>query len=461
MKEISHVMSRDREDTMNQSAAMSYAAIYARVSTEDQGKGYSIPTQIEACQIFAKEQGYTVPEGNIFVDEGISGATMERPALQQLRELIRTRTISAVLIYDLDRLSRKLVHQLLLTDECEHAEVALHFVLSPNDTSPEGNFILQMKGAVAELERTKILERTRRGRNGRAKAGHVLGGLVPLGYRYVSEPHQGRYVIDEEEAEVVRRVFKMCLDGGTVRGIAIRLTEERVPTAMDRRSRGGGVTKKAAIGVWTQSAVQRLLRNPTYRGTAYFDKRKTIAWEMVQTPQGLKKRRYRGWRAPEAWIALTVPAIIDEPTFQAVQVQLERNKALSFRHGKTPHVYLLRGRWFRCGRCGRAMTGFTNGEGLRYYRCSSHYATLIPAERCRGFIRGEEADTRVWGPSCRSSTIPSSSRLKSPSSGPRFMSKRPSLIRSWPVWTQPWRAVSRKIGAWWTPMSSAPSPRRS
>jgi site-specific DNA recombinase len=372
-----------------------YAAVYARVSTEDQGRGYSIPTQIEACRIFAKEHGYTVPDTHVFLDEGISGAILERPALEQVRSCVRARTIAAVLVYDLDRLSRKLVHQLMLTEECERAEVALHFVLSPADTSPEGTLFLQMKGAFAELDRAKILERTRRGRNGRATAGHVLGGLAPFGYRYVSESHKGHYEIEEAEAAVVRRIFAMCVEGGTVRGIATRLTQERVPTAMDRGPRGGGRKKKDAVGVWALSAVHRLLRNPIYVGTAFFNKRKTVSSQMVQTPDGMKTRRQRGWRDPAAWIALAVPAIIDDASFQAAQAQIERNKALSFRNRKPTRTYLLRGRWFRCGRCGLAMTGYTNNHG-RYYRCSSRQMKTDPAHRCRSQIRGDEAERRVW-----------------------------------------------------------------
>jgi site-specific DNA recombinase len=137
------------------------------------------------------------------------------------------------------------------------------------------------------------------------------------------------------------------------------------------------------------------LRNPIYVGTAYFDKRTTVSWEMVHTPDGMKRRRHRGWRDPEAWIALSVPAIIDEDTFQAAQLQIERNKASSFRNRKPTRPYLLRGRWFRCGRCGLAMTGYTNNHG-RYYRCSSRQMKTDPARRCRGTMRGEVTERRVW-----------------------------------------------------------------
>src|SRR5687767_3203766 len=99
------------------SPGMTYAAIYARVSTEDQGKGFSIPTQIEACQKLAEREGYTVPEAHVLIDEGISGTTMDRPGLRTVRELVQTKAIAAVIVIDPDRLSRNLGHQLLLAEE--------------------------------------------------------------------------------------------------------------------------------------------------------------------------------------------------------------------------------------------------------------------------------------------------------------------------------------------------------
>ena len=93
-----------------------YAAIYARVSTEDQGKGFSIPTQIDACQQLATREGYTVPESHVLIDEGISGTTMDRPSLRKLRDLVNARAIMAAIVYDPDRLSRNLGHQLLLAE---------------------------------------------------------------------------------------------------------------------------------------------------------------------------------------------------------------------------------------------------------------------------------------------------------------------------------------------------------
>src|SRR5919108_2381970 len=171
-----------KEALIDHSNTTQYAAIYVRVSTEDQGKGFSIPTQIEACQQLAAAEGYRVPESHVLIDEGISGTTMDRPGLRTLRDLVNTKAIAAVVVHDPDRLSRNLGHQLLLAEEFERASVKLLIVSHPMEQGPEGWLFFQMRGALAEYERAKTLERTRRGKIGRAKAGHPPGGQVPLGY---------------------------------------------------------------------------------------------------------------------------------------------------------------------------------------------------------------------------------------------------------------------------------------
>jgi site-specific DNA recombinase len=148
-----------------------YAAIYARVSTEDQGKGYSIPTQIEACRRLAQHEGYHIPQDYLIKDEG-SGTTLERPGLRVLRELVRTNSIAAIIIHDPDRLSRNLGHQLLLAEEADKAGIKLLIVSHPLEQGPEGWLFFQMRGALAEYERAKILERMKRGAVGRIQAGH-------------------------------------------------------------------------------------------------------------------------------------------------------------------------------------------------------------------------------------------------------------------------------------------------
>jgi DNA invertase Pin-like site-specific DNA recombinase len=127
-------------------------------------------------------------------------------------------------------------------------------VSHPLEQGPEGWLFFQMRGALAKYERAKILERTKRGMLGRAKAGHAHGGQVPLGYRYVAEPHGGRLEIHEEEAAIGRGIFDLCLSGLSSWSIARRLTAARIPTKRDRYPASGG-RKSVGLGVWNHDDV--------------------------------------------------------------------------------------------------------------------------------------------------------------------------------------------------------------
>jgi site-specific DNA recombinase len=136
------------------------AAVYARVSTDEQGRGYSLPTQLEACREYAERRGFTI--AGEFTDE-FTGTSLDRPGLDQLRDLIATDNIQAIIIYDLDRLSRRAIHQMLLEEEFAKAGLETHYVLGQYDNTPEGRLQKQIKGAIAEYERAKIEERLKRG----------------------------------------------------------------------------------------------------------------------------------------------------------------------------------------------------------------------------------------------------------------------------------------------------------
>lgn len=357
------------------------AAIYARVSSEDQAKGFSIPTQIEACQKLADREGYTVAETSVLVDEGLSGTTMDRPGLRTLRDLVNTKAIMAAIVYDPDRLSRNLGHQLLLAEEFERAGVKLLIVSHPMEQGPEGWLFFQMRGALAEYERAKTQERTKRGMLGRAKAGNPWGGQPALGYRAVREAHKARWEIDDEAAALVRRIFAMCLSGMSTYGITEQLSRERVSTARERGAPGGR-SRRRTPGVWNEASIHKILTNEAYRGRAYFGKYRCVS----------KTRRVR--RPPTEWIAIPVPAIIDRETFDAAERQLERNRALATRNRK--YEYLLSGGRFRCGRCGRTMTGRTPPNGIRRYSGNSLRTPHDPEHTCRGSVAAEEVERRVW-----------------------------------------------------------------
>jgi site-specific DNA recombinase len=201
------------------------AALYARVSTEDQAKNYSIPSQLEAMRKFALEHGFDVVRE--FIDEGVSGTILDRPALNELREYIRQNMAEVMIAYDPDRVSRKLVHLMVLADEFERHGIQLHFVTQSMGQSPEDRMLFGMKGLFAEYERTKLLERTTRGKLRKAKDGKQPGGKSLYGYRLVSSKHE----IYEEEAKVVRAIFDwLAKDGLTLYACQKRLNRSGVPS---------------------------------------------------------------------------------------------------------------------------------------------------------------------------------------------------------------------------------------
>ena len=153
-----------KQASTSQPTGLLLAAIYARVSTTDQAdKGYSLPKQIDACLAYAQAQGYRVQDQHIFTDD-FTGVSLNRPALKQLRALMRTGAIHAIICFDLDRLSRKLAHQLMLADEAEECGVTVHFAAWPaSERTPESQLFTNITGAFHEYDRLRILKRTRDG----------------------------------------------------------------------------------------------------------------------------------------------------------------------------------------------------------------------------------------------------------------------------------------------------------
>jgi site-specific DNA recombinase len=205
---------------------MKAAAIYARVSSEQQKEENTIASQTAALVDFAREQGYSVPDDWVIEDEGFSGASLLRPGLERLRDLAAEGYIQAVLIHSPDRLSRKYAYQVLLTEEFARYGVETIFLKAPHSGTPEEQLMLQFQGMIAEYERAQILERSRRGKRHRAKAGEVsvLGG-APYGYRYIRKTSEAsaRYETDAAEAEVVRLVYDKYTEGGLSIGAIARL----------------------------------------------------------------------------------------------------------------------------------------------------------------------------------------------------------------------------------------------
>ena len=186
-------------------------AIYARVSSDQQAERHTIDSQIAELKARALRDGYQVREDMLFIDNGHSGASLIRPALERLRDLIAFSAVDIVYVHAPDRLARSYAHQVLLLEEFSRAGTQVVFLNRPIGDTPEDSLLLQLQGMFAEYKRAKMLERSRRGKRHRAQAGAVsVLARAPFGYRYITREAGGgaaRYEIDEDAARIVRQIF--------------------------------------------------------------------------------------------------------------------------------------------------------------------------------------------------------------------------------------------------------------
>src|SRR3954462_3976018 len=185
------------------------AAIYARVSTERQERQQTIESQLAALRAWAEAEGHQLSDRHVFRDEGYSGARLDRPGLDALRDAVRDGEVEVLGVLAPDRLARKYAYQALLLEEFRRAGCAVRFLSRAISDDPGDQLLLQIQGAVAEYERALLSERFRRGKLQKARAGWFIGGRAPYGYRYVPahEGAGGRLEIDDAEAAVVRVVY--------------------------------------------------------------------------------------------------------------------------------------------------------------------------------------------------------------------------------------------------------------
>jgi site-specific DNA recombinase len=368
------------------------AAIYARVSTDKQGRDQTVDSQLDALRRWVTAHGHELKNDHVYIDEGYSGARLDRPALDRLRDAAREGEFDVLGVYSPDRLARRYAYQILLLEEFRKAACAVEFIERPISDDPHDQLLLQIQGAIAEYERAVLAERFRRGKLQKARAGQWGAGRAPYGYCYVPKRDgvPGHLEVDEAEAEVVRMLYRWLIDERmTVRQILKRLA------AGPWRPRNG---KR----LWSNSIVHRILSDPLYTGTAYANRHVFV---VPRKPRSTGPRAglptCRKPRPRAEWIPIPVPAIIDEMTHQHAIDQLARNSVLSFRNN-TRNDYLLRC-LLTCRTCGLAMFGVTtSGAGgrrmHRYYMC--HGKDTVARDReCRcpqARTKVEELDAAVW-----------------------------------------------------------------
>lgn len=335
------------------------AALYYRVSTIDQEQGTSLTSQAQACIEYANRNGMEVV---LEVQDSVSGATLEREGLDRIRTAIAAHEIDAVVTYTLDRLSRSLVHTLILREEFKKAGVELHLVNRGRaEETPEGTLMQNMESVIAEYERTLIRERTRRGKLTKAKKRWV-GVSVPYGYKRIGVGRDADLEINPTTAAIVKRIFHSYLGYGGqpakhLLAIATELTAEGIPP--NGRSKYG----------WSSQSVRYILMNRSYLGEFSY------AGVVIHRPD---------------------LAIIDQETFDAAQVKRERN-ATTLRHNRK-YEYLLAGGYLRCS-CGRSMIAWVQWrKGTQkyfYYACGAHRKKYLYGCEEKP-VRADKVDTAAW-----------------------------------------------------------------
>ena len=380
-------------------------ALYARVSSQQQAEANTIASQVEALQARIHADGLRVEAEACFLDEGYSGSTLLRPALERLRDQAAAGALDRLYVHSPDRLARNYALQVLLLDEWQRAGVEVLFLNRPIGKSPEEDLLLQVQGMMAEYERAKILERSRRGKRHAARAGsvNVLCG-ASYGYRYIGK-HEGggraRYEIHEEHARVVRLIFTWVgLERCSIGEVCRRLQAQTIPSPKGKP-------------YWDRTTVWGILKNPAYKGQAQFGK--THAGPRRPRLRPLRGKKTQSRRAVAVYdtaetdrIAIAVPALVDENLFAAVAEQLQENRRRC-RTRRRGACYLLQG-LLVCGTCGYAYYGKPVSQASRkgqtrdyaYYRCVGTDAYRFGGQRVcsNGQGRTDLLDKAVWDDAC-------------------------------------------------------------
>jgi len=376
-------------------------ALYARVSSERQARDHTIDSQVAALKERIAADGYQLEPDHSYVDDGCSGTTLQRLALEKLRDAVAGGHVERIYVHAPDRLARSHVHQVVLIDEFRRGGAEVVFLNRAIGDTAEDNLLLQVQGIIAEYERVKILERVRRGRLHAARSGAVsaLTG-APFGYRYIRRDQGGgvaRFEIVEDEADIVRRIFAWVgLDRLSMREVCRRL--QRMGCRSPRGLRHWGIT-----------TIHGMLANPAYIGRAALGRSRVVPAEprlrlirRNSRPVPSATRRVAGAR--EEWIEIAVPALVDPATFAAARAQLDENRRRKRESLRGPR-WLLQGLTV-CRCCGYAYYAKTSAlspsnrsKGTRhYYRCIGADAhRLNGATKCSNpTVRGDLLEQMVW-----------------------------------------------------------------
>lgn len=378
------------------------AVIYARVSGDDRGKdGRNLAGQIAMGREYAAKHGYSIIAELPEDDRGASGAEIDLPKLNEIREMAARRQIDVLIVREIDRLSRNLAKQLIVEEELRRRGVSIEYVLGEYPNTPEGDLMKHIRASISEYERYKITERQTRGRQLSLRRGNIIVySHIPYGYLLKKEGSTSRLEIYEPEARIIRLIYNHYLgiseEKMSLQKIAKHLNALGVerPIVSQKRKLEAKTGRPAQFAEhtngWTMSSVQRVLRTETYAGVWRYGKYRysKSQHKVIKNPQ-------------ENLITVEVPAIISRETWEAAQAQTEENRKKLRRNPRYP--YLLLGHVV-CLHCESPMTGRIGGNSKKphpYYRCGVRWLKKAPRgamRDCDGYkeFRADCVDWVVW-----------------------------------------------------------------
>jgi site-specific DNA recombinase len=383
-------------------------ALYARVSTPNQQQEGTIGSQLQSLHRYIHQQHWSLLPTHEYIDEGISGARLDRPALDRLRDCAQRGEFDAVVVLSPDRLARNYAHQWLLIEEFEKLHVQWIFLQNPFGDTPQGKLLTQMQGMMAEYERAQIHERTRRGRLEKARRGEFIPWAYRCyGYRYLPKRHghPPQVTIEPTEAEVVRQLFRGLVEEQlSCRQLTKRLNAAQIPPLLGKQP------------LWHAASVRNILINRVYAGQARYNYRQPVLpkYRKVEEAKLQYLKTGRSYRPPQEWVWSEAPAIITPELFEKAQLQLQRNaEAARKMYQPSSRRYLLR-TLVKCGECGLGCVcitakGKTSSTHYLYYACKGHCpATCGRMTKCPSrLVRADRLDALVWDSLCALLRTPS------------------------------------------------------
>lgn len=365
------------------------AALYARVSTELQKDEETVQNQLSEIRKVIKEDGNSLLDSCEYIDEGWSGAILERPSLDEMRADALDGKFDVLYYYDRGRISRKFVHQEIILDQLRNAGIECISLHDINGDSHEERLMGGMMGIFHEYERVKIGERMRIGKYRKVRENKKLLGYNPkYGYNYKHRIKSGpnardaKFVINKEQAKTVEMIFEWAAQGMSKYSIRTELYKN------------GIMPPKAKNNIWSTSVIDRLLYDSTYMGHHYYNKSESVETKnprrIVKYKRVLKGSRKK--RPKEEWMCIKVPRIIKPEQFKEVQDRLAKNKRA--RSNNKKHDYLVAG-LVDC-ECGQARTG-DPANGSLYYRCNDRLNHPLGTRVCfEKSVNATVLDDLVW-----------------------------------------------------------------